>query len=1238
MVRKPPKRINLFRVLSGGLWDDFDDEYDEDDERPAASVGDSDPLTVDAIAQKMLPQCKPCWMESIPAPLPLFSDFEDMEAWVEKHGVLIDLDIHLGDLLQDKWYRHFDPRIANRRELPTLRDLADPKIRTRWFYKKERQKALLADLTPAFAKLTLFPAVRNEMTLKFEKYADEIASSEMLSILKALWEKISTSGFSFSTVDAYRFAGGIESGAPLYQFGAEQRPPFYYNGQTVVSRIGLWPDSPDNILLSCSCGGRIDRPCGHLHTALERLFEGILNKEHPGNAALAERLSLPPWHATLRTITSSPLFAEVEGDGSQSIGAERVTWRIVPYGTTWKLTAAVQTLGKNGRWSKGRKIEPGRLKYEHDFVMTDKDYRIVHAERSGALQWMRELLGHSLVFADESADLPIHVMKSELQISVAKEGDFLRLGFTFGGRYYHCRDIANCLDKGEGVVGLLDSKAGCFFFSAVTRRELNLIDLLADRPTRIPSDGLPEVLEALCNTKARVPVHIDKALRGDTVEPNLRPVIRLTPAGETSLSITLGFHLFDDGFWSIPGEGAETMVRSVKGRPLTLSRDFAREQQTAKDLASALNLDELQEGALPFDYLAVTVDDTVNLLTLVRSLSTEHTVEWPTGKTPWTVSDINTHNTQIRIAGKKGALFEIGLNVQIDDTTLSIHDIAAALESGSKYVALGPGRFAKIAENLRAAAENISAVSIGRDRQLMHISKAAAAALMERLSEPDLNVAADEEWRGFAAKLDAVRLQTPTVPDSFQGELRDYQREGFLWMSRIKAMGFGACLADDMGLGKTVQALALLAGQQGSKPSLVVAPTSVAPNWMREAYRFVPSLEAVFHHGALRNTDFSRFGKEHLIITTYDILNRDIDALSKIPFETMIIDEAQVVKNAATKRAAAVREIDAETKIALTGTPIENHLGELWSIFDAVVPGLLGSLHQFSRRFAVPIQKHGREAHRQRLAALIRPFVLRRTKLEAAPELPPRTETVRFVELYEEERNLYEIVRRAVLAQLESGQQADLGEKDRFNILAQITKLRRMACHPKLNDPSSKLRSAKLDTVEELIDDILRDQERALVFSQFVGHLELLRARLDEKKISYFYLDGSTPANERGRLMDAWLLGEGSLFLISLKAGGTGLNLMGADYVLHLDPWWNPAVEDQATDRTHRIGQTKPVTVVRVIASATIEEAVIALHDKKRDLAESVLSGTGKAGALSADELIDLIRTGDDVLEPKEEQ
>jgi SNF2 family DNA or RNA helicase len=432
-----------------------------------------------------------------------------------------------------------------------------------------------------------------------------------------------------------------------------------------------------------------------------------------------------------------------------------------------------------------------------------------------------------------------------------------------------------------------------------------------------------------------------------------------------------------------------------------------------------------------------------------------------------------------------------------------------------------------------------------------------------------------------------------------------------------------------MGLGKTLQSLAVLQARTDDGPALVVAPTSVCANWIAEAARFTPELDVVEYRGAGRTDRLEWIGPGHVLVTSYDILVRDADDLGAIAFATAIFDEAQAIKNGLSKRAAASREVQASFRIALTGTPVENHTGDLWSIFRTIVPGLFGSWEDFRARFSLPIDRDRDPARRDALAAMVRPYLLRRTKREVSPELPPRTEIVRLVDPTPEEQALYEAERAHAVASLARAPgDRGPGDEGRFAVLAALTRLRQLACHPRLRNPDAPGTSAKLEAVLAMIDELREAGHKALVFSQFTSHLAIVAQALRERGVTFFELDGSTAAEARADRVRRFQAGEADMFLISLKAGGVGLNLTAADYVLHLDPWWNPASEDQASDRAHRIGQDKPVTIVRFVTRGTIEETVLSLHDDKRELAEAILSGGDVAGRLSTRELFALIETG----------
>jgi SNF2 family DNA or RNA helicase len=409
-------------------------------------------------------------------------------------------------------------------------------------------------------------------------------------------------------------------------------------------------------------------------------------------------------------------------------------------------------------------------------------------------------------------------------------------------------------------------------------------------------------------------------------------------------------------------------------------------------------------------------------------------------------------------------------------------------------------------------------------------------------------------------------------------------------------------------------------------PALVVAPLSVCRNWEKEALKFAPTLNLILFAGNAqeRKELLQNAGGFDVVVVSYGLLQTEEELFKQTKFSTILLDEAQAIKNRTTKRSKTVMALDGDFKIITTGTPVENHLGELWNIFNFINPGLLGSHDSFNERFAIPIEKNNSLERRKALQKLIKPFILRRKKNQVLDELPAKTEIVLNVQMSTEERSFYESVRQDALHRIESD--AGAVQDKRFRILAELTRLRLACCHPKLVNPEIPLNSSKLELFGEIVEELIENKHKALVFSQFTKHLAIIEEYLSSQNIKYQYLDGSTPAKQRQERIDDFQRGNGDIFLISLKAGGTGLNLTAADYVIHLDPWWNPAVEDQATDRAHRMGQQRPVTVYRFVTEDSVESKILKLHETKRDLADGLLEGSEGSGKMSAEQLMDLIR------------
>jgi superfamily II DNA or RNA helicase len=477
---------------------------------------------------------------------------------------------------------------------------------------------------------------------------------------------------------------------------------------------------------------------------------------------------------------------------------------------------------------------------------------------------------------------------------------------------------------------------------------------------------------------------------------------------------------------------------------------------------------------------------------------------------------------------------------------------------------------------------------------------------------------------------DFERIEPQREPEGLKAELRDYQRFGLGWLKFLSELGFGGILADDMGLGKTLQALAHVVAEKRAgrleRPCLIVAPTSLMFNWRAEAHRFAPGLRVLLLHGPERKGRFQWISESDLVLTTYALLARDADLLGRERFDLLILDEAQAIKNPRAKAGIAARSLDARQRLCLTGTPLENDLGDLWSLFDVLMPGLLGSRSDFRRRFRNPIERHDDGERRALLARRIQPFFLRRTKAEVAPELPPKTEMLRVVSLEATQRRLYERVRVAMHDKVRRALARQGPERSQVLVFDALLRLRQICCHPSLArtiDGVDSVPSAKLELLLELVPELIAEGRRVLLFSQFVGMLDLIEREIRARGLGYTRLDGRT--RDRQRAVDAFQTGRVPLFLISLKAGGVGLNLTAADTVIHYDPWWNPAVEDQATDRAHRIGQAQKVFVYRLLTENTVEQRVFDLQQSKRGLLEGVLGGGG-ASTLTPDVIDELFR------------
>ena len=583
--------------------------------------------------------------------------------------------------------------------------------------------------------------------------------------------------------------------------------------------------------------------------------------------------------------------------------------------------------------------------------------------------------------------------------------------------------------------------------------------------------------------------------------------------------------------------------------------------------------------------------------------------------------------------------FDLEGGVKFGDEVIPFPTVLDAAAQQRGYVTLGDGSHGVLPD---AWLSRWKLATIGKEEgDKIRFDESQAWMLTSLVDE--LNGSVDDPFTKLREKLSSLgspKALTPTK--SFKGSLRPYQEEGLGWLSMLDEVGLSGCLADDMGLGKTVQLLAYLlrrretlaAPKRGEtvKHSLVVAPLSLVFNWIAEAKRFAPSIPTVDFTGPARWKRFEAAAPGSLLVTTYGALRRDALKLKDIELDVAILDEAQAIKNRASQTAKAARVLNARRRVALTGTPIENHLGELWSQLEFLNPGMLGAASAFERVGAPRNKEDLIDEGRELLARALRPFLLRRKKADVLDDLPPKTEQILRAPLKGAQKTAYEELSRYYRSELSKSK----GEKKRekfedpnkldLNVLAALTRLRQCACHPGLVDAAMVAeRSGKLDIVIPMLTDLTRRGSKAIVFSSFTRLLDLVRTRLETERVPYLTLDGKT--RRRGELVEQFQTApQGTVFLISIKAGGAGLNLTAADYVFLLDPWWNPAVEAQAVDRAHRIGRTRPVNVYRVLTEDTIEARVVDLQAKKSELAEEILSGaTSTLSDLSTDDLAFLL-------------
>lgn len=932
-----------------------------------------------------------------------------------------------------------------------------------------------------------------------------------------------------------------------------------------------------------------------------------------------------PWLNALHALQRIAGAGGARGQEAVSPGY-RLVWLVRPQGGTYvHVQPKLQKQNAQGEWTKGRNVALSRLFHQAATMeyLTDDDRRILSALQHfsspyrgswyafDTMKVLPLLVGHPRLFLESHPDTRVEFVRGEPEVTVQQAGN----GFV----------LALSPDIEGSSFQLVKEAPTRFKVLHITDNHKKIASVLGSGDFSVPASGYEELVRTVSSLSGLVTVHSDivaQAEDASQVQADSRPYVMITPAG-SGFRVEMAVRpLGLPGPSLQPGQGQSSIMAEVQGQRMQTARDIQEEERLAREVESAC---PSLSGFEDRDWCWFLPDPQACLrfLSEIKVLQDEDQVQvlWPEGEKMAVAKAVSLDDLHLAFRGKQN-WFEVDGQIRVDqDTVLELKKLLQAGQN-TRFIPLDETRYAALSRGLRRRLQEIGQLAEVHGKSVK--MPAHGALILQDLEQEVGAFSADRNWSQRTQAIKEAAAWNPSVPSTLKAELRDYQVQGYQWLSRLARMGFGACLADDMGLGKTLQALALIVERAPHGPTLVVAPTSVCSNWLAETRRFAPTLQPTLYAGRDREQILEQAGPFDLIVCSYALLNQDAEALSGLSWQTLVLDEAQAIKNWNAKRTQAAMQLQAGFSMITTGTPLENNLNELWTLFRFINPGLLGPRKRFHERFALPIQKEHDQEQKRVLKRIIRPFILRRLKSQVMEELPTRTEVTLKVGMSEQESALYEAMRRQALENLESTD-AGQGQKH-LQILAELTRLRQLCCDPRLVYPNIEAAGSKLELLEELVAELLSTGHKALIFSQFVKNLHLVQERMHSMGVEYRYLDGSTPAREREQEITAFQAGQGDVFLISLKAGGLGINLTAADYVIHLDPWWNPAVEDQAADRAHRIGQERPVTVYRLVTENTLEEKIVQLHAEKRDLADSLLEGSDVSHRVDAEELMQLLR------------
>lgn len=883
------------------------------------------------------------------------------------------------------------------------------------------------------------------------------------------------------------------------------------------------------------------------------------------------------------------------------------------------------------KWSKGRPIA---LKTLYDFgnlpYLTTDDMKIIKTIRKeknhtlGVSHYYLDpilsnvaLVGHPNVYRGDSLRRPLVIRQAKPELIISQ---------------YDSQTIKIELSHRSTEESIFVEREGPYQLVMIHIHSglIRLVEIIGEEGVIVPQEHLLFVTAIAQKAQKIVSVSSDLINVGlEYVEPNCAPVILLEPLGENGsegLQVSMHIRPFgDSGIYCSPGIGRGYCTFEN----LKTNRDFSKERYLSEKLIKACPSLQNEEHE-NYEWYFKDIQQCYELISdlkeyeeYLRSKDEELIrIEWPKGKKISMKQPLGVKNPKFTVTESKN-WFHVDGELELDnDHTVSLKDLIKLVhEQKNRFISLGDNQLLALRKDLFQTLLRLQFLDSDPEGEQIKLNATSLSVL--DTDELFMSHLQDKTPLSVLSRLVDKGDREYHIPENLNATLRPYQEEGVKWLLKLADLKMGACLADDMGLGKTLQSIAVLLKMADNGPALVVAPTSVCYNWHEEIKKFAPSLNVYSFEPQNRKKLIDELGPQDVLVCSYNLLQQEISHLDKTHFSCVILDEAQSIKNYSTKRAQSAFKLKSDFKLALSGTPIENGLEELWSIFRFIMPQLLGGRDTFVKKYISGQDKGINKEKREILKSIIKGFILRRTKIDVLKDLPPKIEQTIYVTMEDEERNFYEAVRQSALDSL--SQLDDQMPNKKIHILAELTKLRRACCHPKLIEENFDFPSGKSKYFMDLIEELISSDHKALVFSQYVSYLELLKKELDAKGIKYEYLDGKTPSHERQKRVHGFQEGSKPLFLLSLKAGGSGLNLTAADYVIHLDPWWNPAVESQASDRAHRMGQKKSVTVIRVIMKNTIEEKILALHEDKKNLANDILDGIEIPQKMTEKDLMELL-------------